>query len=119
MYEDLSKLDNYSQIIKMFDDNKIFSDKDYVKFVNATTDLYDELYKTKLQLRKQMKQTKNSKEQERIINKIQEINISIDVCKKNFENFNFISKNELILKDKVNEYEKNKMDMDKILGKQI
>ena len=119
MYEDLSKLDNYSQIIKMFDDNKIFSDKDYVKFVNATTDLYDELYKTKLQLRKQMKQTKNSKEQERIINKIQEINISIDVCKKNFENFIFISKNELILKDKVNEYEKNKMDMDKILGKQI
>ena len=38
---------------------------------------------------------------------------------KYFENFNFISKNESNLKEKVNEYEKNKMDMDKILGKQI
>ena len=47
------------------------------------------------------------------------LNDSLDTCKKYFENFNFISKNESNLKEKVNEYEKNKMDMDKILGKQI
>ena len=119
MYEDLSRLDNYSQIVKMFDDNKIYTDEDYTKFVNSISGLYDKLYKTKTQLRKQFKQTKNPKEQERIISKIQELNDSLDTCKKYFENFNFISKNESNLKEKVNEYEKNKMDMDKILGKQI
>ena len=103
----------------MFDDNKIYTDEDYTKFVNSISGLYDKLYKTKTQLRKQFKQTKNPKEQERIISKIQELNDSLDTCKKHFENFNFISKNESNLKEKVNEYEKNKMDMDKILGKQI
>ena len=61
MYEDLSRLDNYSQIVKMFDDNKIYTDEDYTKFVNSISGLYDKLYKTKTQLRKQLNKQKTRK----------------------------------------------------------
>ena len=119
MYEDLSKLDNYSKVVQMFDKNNIDSDEQYIKFVEMISKLYDQSYKNKIQLRKQVNHTKNPKEQERIISKINELNDSIEKYKEYMQNFHFISENELELVNKVEEYEKNKMDMDKILGKQI
>lgn len=119
MYEDLSKLDNYSKIVQMFDENKIDSDEQYTKFVKMIISLYDQSYKNKQQLRKQAHHTKNSKEQERISNKISMLNDSINKYKEYIKNFSFISNNELELVNKVDEYEKNKMDMDKIFGRRM
>lgn len=119
MYEDLSKLDTYSKVVQMFDENNINSDEKYIKFVETINNLYNQSYQNKIQLRKQANHTMNPKEQERIIDKINELNLSINKYKEYIQNFSFISNNELELVNKVSEYEKNKMDMDKVLGKQI
>ena len=117
MYEDLEKLKHYNEVIYLFDREKIVSDNDFEKYYERINNMYDELINQRRQLRNQYDRTNNENEKNRILNKIREINLNIKDLRKNINICSQVKINKEKIEKKIDDYEKNQMVMDKVLGK--
>ena len=116
MYDDLSKLNQYNNVIRMFDKENINTDDDFKAFEERINGMYDELICQRKQLRKQYDRTYNENEKDRIIDKIKDINSKLKEIKIDVDVCTSIEINSNTIEEKVEDYEKTKVDMDKFLG---
>jgi hypothetical protein len=116
MYDDLSKLNQYSSVIRMFDKENINTDDDFKAFEERINGMYDELICQRKQLRKQYDRTYNENEKDRIIDKIKDINSKLKEIKSDVDVCTSVEISSNTIEEKVEDYEKTKVDMDKFLG---